>query len=605
MRKEDSHLVTGAELPVRLKELGYNIDPAFVEYIPIGERGHRCQRGVLTNGKIPSVWYYELENVKKFLDDLAEYNLTARLKERGYEIRPGWEKYFPREFIDGKYCYNLEKVILYLNSITICNIKDKLKELGYDIDDDYAYHIRLYCGSYANSADKSFSCLKLEEVVDYINSANRYNLEEKLKERGYVVDRHCLRRIKDEYDLYDYSKSPHVFDLEKVVGYIINHPIIKVKMNNNELPEDDPSKYFSGDRLKDLYGLTGNSFSHFPILKWYSEKYNTIPDVCHIGEIYIDDLLEDEDYKVRWSYKGFTDYSGEEHMGHEMLRMFERDQMCEYFMEALVEIEDGMFLLLYDGELDPKNEFLQAIAVLFYKEGKHDPSDILHFVSDKYVTHDDRGSLGLLFHGRNGFSTRDFTIPMPVIDFNLNYNKGFEEVNNTIYLALSMQKGKGLVLLHGKPGTGKTTYIRYLINRLNKNKIFIPPNLTEMLSDPGFIPFLMDNPDCVLFVEDAENVLRSREDGQNNQAVSNILNITDGLLSDCLNIQIVATFNTHLKNIDEALLRKGRLIAQYEFTSLKPDRAEMLADSLNVWLDDTDDLTLADIYAAKAKKTQG
>ena len=109
----------------------------------------------------------------------------------------------------------------------------------------------------------------------------------------------------------------------------------------------------------------------------------------------------------------------------------------------------------------------------------------------------------------------------------------------------------------------------------------------------------MNNSNSVLFVEDAENVLRSREDGSNNQAVSNILNITDGLLSDCLNIQIVATFNTHIKNIDKALLRKGRLIAQYEFKDLAQGRAEKLADSLKVWLDDTENMTLADIYASK------
>ena len=158
------------------------------------------------------------------------------------------------------------------------------------------------------------------------------------------------------------------------------------------------------------------------------------------------------------------------------------------------------------------------------------------------------------------------------------------------------------MLLHGKPGTGKTTYIRYLINKINKNKIFVPPNLTELLSDPGFIPFLMENPNSILFVEDAENVLRSREDGHHNQAVSNVLNITDGLLSDCLNIQIVATFNTNIKNIDPALLRKGRLIAQYEFKPLVPERAEKLADSLKIWLDDIDNLTVADIYAAKPKE---
>ena len=218
------------------------------------------------------------------------------------------------------------------------------------------------------------------------------------------------------------------------------------------------------------------------------------------------------------------------------------------------------------------------------------------------MVHYDTGTLGLLYFNAGEFQTSEFNIPEPELNLNLHYNNGFSKVHDTIYDALSTENGKGLVLLHGKPGTGKTTYIRYLINQIDKNKIFIPPNLTELLADPGFIPFLMSNKDCVLFIEDAENVLRSREDGSNNQAVSNILNITDGLLSDCLNIQIVATFNTNLKNIDSALLRKGRLIAQYEFNELQPERAEELADSMKVWLEDTRGLTLADIYAIKAKQ---
>ena len=66
----------------------------------------------------------------------------------------------------------------------------------------------------------------------------------------------------------------------------------------------------------------------------------------------------------------------------------------------------------------------------------------------------------------------------------------------------------------------------------------------------------MDNSDAILILEDAESALQKR-DGRSG-AVSNILNLTDGLLSDCLNISIVATFNTETKNIDEALAFTGK-----------------------------------------------
>ena len=57
-------------------------------------------------------------------------------------------------------------------------------------------------------------------------------------------------------------------------------------------------------------------------------------------------------------------------------------------------------------------------------------------------------------------------------------------------------------------------------------------------------------------IEDAENILIDREAG-GSSAVSALLNLTDGLLSDCLNIQIICTFNTDLSKLDRALSVKA------------------------------------------------
>lgn len=60
--------------------------------------------------------------------------------------------------------------------------------------------------------------------------------------------------------------------------------------------------------------------------------------------------------------------------------------------------------------------------------------------------------------------------------------------------------------------------------------------------------------------------------------VSTLLNLADGLLSDCLNIQIVCSFNTDLSMVDKALMRKGRLIAKYEFKELEVEKAQNLSN---------------------------
>jgi ATP-dependent 26S proteasome regulatory subunit len=74
------------------------------------------------------------------------------------------------------------------------------------------------------------------------------------------------------------------------------------------------------------------------------------------------------------------------------------------------------------------------------------------------------------------------------------------------------------------------------------------------------------------------------------------LNLGDGLLSDALAIKLICTFNADLKDIDRAILRKGRLIARYEFKPLNTEKAKALANSLGVKNNVNKDLTLAEIY---------
>ncbi|GAO42482.1 AAA family ATPase [Flavihumibacter petaseus] len=202
--------------------------------------------------------------------------------------------------------------------------------------------------------------------------------------------------------------------------------------------------------------------------------------------------------------------------------------------------------------------------------------------------------INIIVNGNHGLDLRSLPIEPTELDIDLYYNDDFKPVDKTVKACLSEPKGKGIVLLHGLPGTGKTTYLRHLIGSLSKKVLFLSPTMAGDLARPELMELLLDHPDSVLVIEDAENILMDRKITYSN-TVSNLLNISDGLLNDCLNIQLVCTFNNSIQLLDQAFLRKGRLIAQYAFGKLETTKAQRLSDHLGLHQRITAPLTLAEI----------
>lgn len=204
----------------------------------------------------------------------------------------------------------------------------------------------------------------------------------------------------------------------------------------------------------------------------------------------------------------------------------------------------------------------------------------------------------------SGFTLEELTIKTQLDStiLNYNYNDDFQPVHSEINKLIS-EESRGLVLLHGEPGTGKTTYIKYLIGAGYERKVvYIPPHLAQSIADPSFVSFVREElSNCVLLIEDAETILRSRESEQVSvSAVSNLLNISDGIIGDALNILIICTFNQNEKFIDSALLRKGRLKVKYEFRKLNVDKANKLLNRLGKTEIVSEDMSVANLYGIES-----
>ena len=259
----------------------------------------------------------------------------------------------------------------------------------------------------------------------------------------------------------------------------------------------------------------------------------------------------------------------------------------------------GIFIRTYKGGRGQRESKENHVHLeIAYDITKGDIKEQIDFsVFKKYEIAKKKASIQLVKSDMGHLDTEEYDLYVPPTDLELNYGTDFSKVHKVIVDRLNSNNDKGIILLHGDPGTGKTSYIKHLSTLVkDKDILFIPPSMAEMLSEPTIIPFLMDHKNSILIIEDAERVISDREGNGSPAGVSNILNLTDGILGDCLNIQVIATFNMKREKIDQALLRKGRLIAEHKFEKLSIDDTNKLLKHLEKNQEVGEGMVLADIY---------
>jgi len=298
--------------------------------------------------------------------------------------------------------------------------------------------------------------------------------------------------------------------------------------------------------------------------RWEPFVYRWFGNACM--DFFVEDVVLHEDVKKNWSILPFVD------------------------SKRKVLYTDGKNIMFYD-EKDAK-----GIGVYFRytEETKHELLPLFKFLvplKKKKQSYD----VGYILNASHGLYVKYINGSLKYeLDYEKHFNKGFKDFADDVFLAISQRKN-GLFILHGDPGTGKTSFIKSLAKDCRRKFIYIPTHMSDALSSPDLLPLLIDEEDAVLVLEDCSKELITREQNYSPTSVTNLLNLTDGFFADFLNFTVIATVNMDIGKIDPALLRAGRCLGHYKFDKLTVDKIQDLG------FEASEPKTLAEVYSGENK----
>ncbi len=231
--------------------------------------------------------------------------------------------------------------------------------------------------------------------------------------------------------------------------------------------------------------------------------------------------------------------------------------------KILLNISTSKAEIYYSKDTDPK-----AIKEL-----------ISSFKSRKKKKNIDRRSFYLLKSEAGDFTLRKIEAKKVNLDLELFYNDDFLPFHEKLSAFLDSRETSGLVLIHGKQGTGKTSYLKHLIFNTEHKFILVPRNLFAVLDSTNLFFYLKEFSEFVLVLEDCDVLLTGA--GKYNPLVGFLRNV-EGLMSNDFQYKVLCTASLAEHQINFNYLRKARAVHRYEMAELSVDKANRIRQMFGI-----------------------
>jgi hypothetical protein len=250
---------------------------------------------------------------------------------------------------------------------------------------------------------------------------------------------------------------------------------------------------------------------------------------------------------------------------------------------VLSEIIEDVWISYLIIDKDTDNSIVTDLTIYYKNVSDYDKiSEIVSNISETSISFDiddDINTDKLSTFVINAGNLETESINVDDIDNNCRYNPNIIKESDKLSKKIKKYK-KGLSLICGEKGVGKTNLAKHIALKTDRNVVFIPNNMVDLtINNPEFFMYLTKVNNLLIIIDDCE-FLTHNQIVKVNSFSNNISQLVDGVISDKINLQIILIFNEDLDDIDEDILDINNLIDIIEVDYLDIEVANELSKLL-------------------------
>lgn len=250
-----------------------------------------------------------------------------------------------------------------------------------------------------------------------------------------------------------------------------------------------------------------------------------------------------------------------------------------------ISINNELYLTYTHLDKEHEDSLISDVSIFHINSQKEKVDEIVNSLSNLIIASEEesvetkKNNLSMVNLNQNGFELEDIEIEKDFEDIEFFYEDSVLKRIKKVIKTISNEK-KGLTILTGERGCGKTNLISYMTKKINKDFIYIPCNLIEnTINNTEFRKFLKINKGCVLIIDDAE-IYFSQMFSKSTSYTNNLLQLIEGVYSDSLKLNIILSLNCQTSEMDKILLESNEILDVIEVGKLNLKKIEELCEYL-------------------------